>query len=1564
MGGDYPPVLTCAADFRSWKLEVEMWVLGTGIDKKKQAAVCIGRIKDRNARDRMLRLDKTKLGAESGMTFLLTEMSAFYKEDETQSVFLAIDHFEKFERSPDMGIHEYISEFSARNAQVTEQLGDGPGYHDGTLAYRLIKQANLSEDQKVLIKAAMGKLTKPTYETAEEALKRCFGDRAICVSSGPGVFAGTDYPRYSIGSNAGTSGELQIKQEPVYYAKESSSSSSRSSDSRNLSSESSESVKSPVQSSGTEDDGEVFYNNNRGAGKSQGYQRGNPYRRGYQKNTWRGRQPSNQFQRPNPGWGFKQPYQKPKGENNPIDKRTGKPMRCLECDSTKHLKRDCPHNESNTLLQSCFKDKGQSWEPISNDLEYTQTFMSTPETLNKALIDTGAVRNVCGESWLKGFIEALPDERKEYIQESDQQMTFRFGDGHALKSIKHVNLPVYLCGKPMMFETFVVAGDLPLLFARQDMKKMGVSIDILNDKIMIGSDVQDLTATSSGHIAVDLIGHSSSDREAVTLFTGIKDPKKVAIKLHSYFGHPSAGALLKLVNGTKHASKELENAINNLDCEHCVRYKRDPAKPRVSIWSPGDVNEVIAMDLKFLKVNGETLIMFHVIDLFSRFSLTKIIPNKTAETVLKAFFEIWIVIMGRPKCVLFDNGGEFCNQLMTESCEDLGISIKTTGANSPWSNGMCERHNGIIANAFYKLLEELPNTDPCILLAWATNGKNSLANTYGQSPYTLVFGRIPSIPSLDQVEMITTLNESTVNKVLADHLNSMYQARTSFVKANNDEKIRRALKARMEKCLEQNFIPGDKVLFKRENLKRWCGPATVIGQDGKVVFLRQGGTMIRLHSSKCVLASESKKQLEGLGSSCETSQERNVVTDQEVKATNQRSGEEESVRRFSICSVDSSQSDDSDGFRISVEDQEEEISPPVTEETMPVTKEVQSSQQTRENSTLDETDNSNFKPKWEKVKTKQGDVLDLEAHDLIRYREKGSTEQWTNAQVTSLGWRTSSSNSRNKNHFNISWIPSGDNISVKLSDFDVEKDCSEVDNAETGCVFYIEDETSVCTSFAVNVPKSRYNEPKIQEAMDTEMEVWRKYKVFHEVPDTGQSTLSTRWVVTQKSGDKFKARLVIRGFEEVDETAVDSPTGDKSSTRIIYSLAASYGWTIETVDIKGAFLQSEKLDRTVFVKPPRNLKKVGLVWQLDRPAYGLKDSSRNWYNSLSAFLKSIGFVKCKTDDALFYSRHNSNLIGIMLLHVDDFLICGNTYFKRQIIPQILTKYDISKHKIGNFVYTGVNVTQNDDYSVVIDQYDYANQVKCVQIDPARARMIHSDLTPEENTQYRSLLGKLSWLSNITRPDLKWDVYSASRKNKNPTVSDLKSLNKVVSKLNTQKSIKFPGIDLKSGVKLVVHSDASFGNIDEKVNSGRGYVIFLCSGNKACVLVWASNKIKRVVRSTKESEALALLDALDHAEMLRDTLSELFFGSHVDGALSIVAFIDSKVLYDSLHSTKTEENHRLRRDLASVKERLALGQISEVRWVPTTDMLADPLTKEGANPAKLDAVLTHGHISTV
>ena len=76
------------------------------------------------------------------------------------------------------------------------------------------------------------------------------------------------------------------------------------------------------------------------------------------------------------------------------------------------------------------------------------------------------------------------------------------------------------------------------------------------------------------------------------------------------------------------------------------------------------------------------------------------------------------------------------------------MTVLTSPAYSPWSNGTCERHNGIIADMFYKLLDEQPGTSHESALEHATYAKNSLESRNGFSPFQLVYGSNPRIPGV------------------------------------------------------------------------------------------------------------------------------------------------------------------------------------------------------------------------------------------------------------------------------------------------------------------------------------------------------------------------------------------------------------------------------------------------------------------------------------------------------------------------------------------------------------------------------------------------------------------------------------------------------------------------------------------------------------------------------------------------------------------------------------------------------------------------------------------------
>ncbi len=310
MGGDYPPLLTEGMDYLKWKREVGIWKIGTSLAGTKQAAVCVLRINDFKARDFATRLDVEKLKEAAGLDYLLKELDTYFKEDNTQSVFLAIEELESFMRPQDMNMAEYIAEFKRRLNRIQELFGDNKEmYHDGMLAYRLLTQANLNKEQQTLIKAAMG-TQQLTSSAIEECLKRCFGDAVI-----------GGRPREASGHSSDT---MKIKVESdVHYH--------------------SQATQSPFDENRNTDSVDESH-------EHAFYQRQAGYR---------GRGRRNQFSRD----GYRS---FPKGkqytsagkkstedEMNAVDRRTGEVLRCRICDSKFHFARECAHRTDSDRSDRC-----------------------------------------------------------------------------------------------------------------------------------------------------------------------------------------------------------------------------------------------------------------------------------------------------------------------------------------------------------------------------------------------------------------------------------------------------------------------------------------------------------------------------------------------------------------------------------------------------------------------------------------------------------------------------------------------------------------------------------------------------------------------------------------------------------------------------------------------------------------------------------------------------------------------------------------------------------------------------------------------------------------------------------------------------------------------------------------------------------------------------------------------------------------------------------------------------------------------------------------------------------
>ena len=97
------------------------------------------------------------------------------------------------------------------------------------------------------------------------------------------------------------------------------------------------------------------------------------------------------------------------------------------------------------------------------------------------------------------------------------------------------------------------------------------------------------------------------------------------------------------------------------------------------------------------------------------------------------------------------------------------------------------------------------------------------------------------------------------------------------------------------------------------------------------------------------------------------------------------------------------------------------------------------------------------------------------------------------------------------------------------------------------------------------------------------------FNVYTEVDDKEQKHITGRWVFSQKQENGSfhpKAKYIVRGFKEKSEIQSDSPAGSKECLRLLLAVLASKQWTLNSIDIKTAFLQDRDLDRDVYIIPP------------------------------------------------------------------------------------------------------------------------------------------------------------------------------------------------------------------------------------------------------------------------------------------------------------------------------------------------------------------------------------------
>ena len=118
----------------------------------------------------------------------------------------------------------------------------------------------------------------------------------------------------------------------------------------------------------------------------------------------------------------------------------------------------------------------------------------------------------------------------------------------------------------------------------------------------------------------------------------------------------------------------------------------------------------------------------------------------------------------------------------------------------------------------------------------------------------------------------------------------------------------------------------------------------------------------------------------------------------------------------------------------------------------------------------------------------------------------------------------------------------------------------------------------------------------------------------------------------------------------------------------------------------------------------------------------------------------MGATVCRSDPSVFVWHSDSELIGILCTHVDDFLFVGTQFFIENIIAPLKQTFTIGTECCTAFKYLGLNITQSSK-EIVLDQVDYINSLEYIKISNTRKIENLDPVSDEEFDSLRTLIGQ-------------------------------------------------------------------------------------------------------------------------------------------------------------------------------------------------------------------------------
>ncbi|KAJ9556900.1 hypothetical protein OSB04_011514 [Centaurea solstitialis] len=478
-------------------------------------------------------------------------------------------------------------------------------------------------------------------------------------------------------------------------------------------------------------------------------------------------------------------------------------------------------------------------------------------------------------------------------------------------------------------------------------------------------------------------------------------------------------------------------------------------------------------------------------------------------------------------------------------------------------------------------------------------------------------------------------------------------------------------------------------------------------------------------------------------------------------------------------------------------------------------------------------------------------------------------------------------------------------------------------------------------------------DPAWVSAMQEELAEFIRNNVWLLVPRPRKRTIiGSKWIFRNKLDEigtiiRNKARLVAQGYrqeEGIDYDETFAPVARLEAIRLFLAFAAHMNFKVYQMDIKNAFLNG-KLNEEVYVAQPPGFvdpKFPDHVYKLNKALYGLKQAPRAWYDTLSTFLLSKGFVRGKIDSTLFLKKYPKHIL-LVQIYVDD-IIFASTNPKLCEKFELLMKSEYKMSMMGELTFfLGLQIKQSEK-GIFINQGKYVHEMlkkfdltSCTPMKTPMAPPLTLDKDSKgksvDVTLYRGMIGSLLYLT-ASRPDIMYSTCLCARYQAEPKESHLTAVKRIFRYLKGTPNLGL-WYSKDSGFDLTAYSDSDFAGckIDRKSTTGGCHLL----GGK--LVSWTSKKQNSVSTSTAEAEYVAAGICCAQVLWLRNQLQDYDIQLskipiYCDNT-SAIAIANNPVLHSKTKHIEVRYHF--------IRDHVMNGDI-ELHFVPTEYQLADLFTK--------------------